>query len=82
MSNFAALCIHDITLCRKLNYQILLKTKHSSVQVRLATLDVLHKVSKQMGDLYNSIFTETAPFLAELMEGKGHFIYFYFAAKI
>jgi hypothetical protein len=26
-------------------------------------------VSKQMSDVYNSIFTETAPFLAELMEG-------------
>jgi hypothetical protein len=26
-------------------------------------------VSKKLGDIYNSIFTETAPFLAELMEG-------------
>lgn len=38
------------------------------LKVRLASLDVLTKVSKQIGDLYNSIFTETAPFLAELME--------------
>jgi hypothetical protein len=30
----------------------------------------LGAVSKKLGDIYNSIFTETAPFLAELMEGK------------
>jgi len=66
--NFAGLCSHDDVLCRKLNYQILLKTKSNSVQVRLASLAILDKVSKQMGDLYNSIFPETAPFLAELME--------------
>jgi hypothetical protein len=34
----------------------------------LASLDVLKEVSKKLGDIYNSIFTETAPFLAELME--------------
>ena len=27
-------------------------------------------VSKKLGDIYNSIFTETSPFLAELMKGK------------
>jgi hypothetical protein len=27
-------------------------------------------VSKKLGDIYNSIFTETASFLAQLMEGK------------
>jgi hypothetical protein len=33
ISNFALLCTYDVTLCKKLNYQILLKTKHSSAQV-------------------------------------------------
>ena len=39
-------------------------------KVRIASLDILKEVSKKLGDIYNSIFTETAPFLAELMEGK------------
>lgn len=33
IGNFASCCINDDTLVRKLNYQILLKTKHDSVQV-------------------------------------------------
>ena len=48
-------------------------------KVRLASLDVLGAVSKKLGDIYNSIFTETAPFLAELMEGNyQQFIIFIF----
>ena len=78
IANLAACCVHDDTLCRKFNYQILLKTKHSSVQVRLATLDVLEMFSKKVGDVYNSLLSETVPFLAELMEGKIKFYLFFF----
>jgi hypothetical protein len=76
IANLAACCVHDDTLCRKFNYQILLKTKHSSVQVRLATLDVLEMFSRKVGDVYNSLLSETVPFLAELMEGKINYILF------
>lgn len=34
IGNFASCCLNDDSLVRKFNYQILLKTKHSSVQVR------------------------------------------------
>lgn len=33
IANFASCCLNDDSLVRKFNYQILLKTKHSSVQV-------------------------------------------------
>ena len=68
VSNLAAVCAKDDSLCRKFNYQILLKTKHNSAKVRMAALDVLLMFSKKVGDIYNSYLSETAPFLAELME--------------
>lgn len=55
-------------MCRKFNYEILLKTKSSSVHVRIAALDVLNLFSKKIGDIYNSYLSESVPFLAELME--------------
>ncbi len=70
VANMGVCCLNDETSCRKLNYHILLKTKHSSVQVRLAALDLLSLFSKKIGDIYNSYLGETVPFLAELMEGK------------
>lgn len=70
IANLASVCVQDDVLCRKFNYQILMKTKSSSVQVRLATLNVLNLFSKKIGDIYNSYLSETVPFLAELMEGK------------
>ncbi len=69
IANLATCCVQDDALSRKFNYQILLKTKSSSVQVRLATLNVLNLFSKKIGDIYNSYLSETVPFLAELMEG-------------
>ncbi len=70
VANMGACCLNDDASCRKLNYHILLKTKHNSVQVRLAALDLLSLFSKKIGDVYNSYLGETVPFLAELMEGK------------
>ena len=34
IGNFASCCTNDDSLIRKFNYQILLKTKHNSVQVK------------------------------------------------
>lgn len=70
IGNFASCCLNDDALVRKFNYQVLLKTKSSSPQVRLATMDVLNVFSKKIGDIYNSYLPETVPFLAELMEGN------------
>lgn len=45
IKNFAGLCANDDTLCRKLNYQILLKTKHNSVQVSFKYLFFSTRIS-------------------------------------
>ena len=68
IANLAYCVVNDEGLLRKFNYQLLLKTKHNSVQVRLAALDVLSMFCKKVGDVYNSFLSETVPFLAELME--------------
>lgn len=75
IANLGACCANDDVMCRRLNYHLLLKTKSSSVQVRLATLDVLNMFTKKVGDLYNSYVGETIPFLAELMEGTNIFLF-------
>jgi U3 small nucleolar RNA-associated protein 10 len=81
VANMGACCVNDEAACRKLNYHLLLKTKHSSVQVRLAALDVLSLFSRKIGDVYNSYLGETVPFLAELMEGKCICYSFFFLIK-
>ncbi|RNA28958.1 HEAT repeat-containing 1 [Brachionus plicatilis] len=68
IANLAYCVVNDEGLLRKFNYQLLLKTKHNSVQVRLAALDVLNMFCKRVGDVYNAFLSETVPFLAELME--------------
>lgn len=45
--NFAALCSHDDILCRKLNYQILLKTKSNSVQVNFQKFGIYREKFKE-----------------------------------
>ncbi|KAK6179629.1 hypothetical protein SNE40_011943 [Patella caerulea] len=63
-----AVAAHDDSLWRKLNYQILLKTRHSSKTVRMATLEVVDEFHKKLGEDFMSLLPETIPFLAELME--------------
>ena len=44
IANLASCCTQEDTLCRKFNYQILLKTKHSSVQVSFSSVNLRQKV--------------------------------------
>ena len=39
IANLASCCVHDDTLCRKFNYQILLKTKSNSSKVKILILN-------------------------------------------
>ncbi|KAG8229733.1 hypothetical protein J437_LFUL007908, partial [Ladona fulva] len=60
----------DDSLWKQLNYQILLKTRHSNPQVRLAGLATLLELGKQLGEDFLPLLPETVPFLAELMEDE------------
>ncbi|XP_071799913.1 HEAT repeat-containing protein 1-like [Asterias amurensis] len=60
----------DSSTWQPLNYQVLLKTRHSSPKVRFAALTVLQELHKKLAEDYLSLLPETIPFLAELMEDE------------
>ncbi|XP_056020027.1 HEAT repeat-containing protein 1-like isoform X2 [Ostrea edulis] len=60
----------DDSLWKTLNYQILLKTRHSSPEVRYAALIAVDEFHKKLSEDYMALLPETIPFLAELMEDE------------
>ncbi|XP_034311475.2 HEAT repeat-containing protein 1 [Magallana gigas] len=60
----------DDSLWKTLNYQILLKTRHTSPQVRYAALIAVDEFHKRLSEDYMPLLPETIPFLAELMEDE------------
>ncbi|XP_053709149.1 HEAT repeat-containing protein 1 isoform X2 [Synchiropus splendidus] len=65
-----AVSLTDDSHWKTLNYQILLKTRHSHSQVRLSALASLMEVAGQLKENYMVLLPETIPFLAELMEDE------------
>lgn len=62
--------VSDNALWKKLNYQILLKTRDDSPVVRFAAIQVIREVVVVMGDNYLVLLAESIPFLAEVMEDE------------
>ncbi|XP_069708454.1 HEAT repeat-containing protein 1 isoform X1 [Phaenicophaeus curvirostris] len=60
----------DDSLWKPLNYQILLKMRHSSAKVRFAALLTLVEVAQKLKENYLVLLPESIPFLAELMEDE------------
>ncbi|XP_030256863.1 HEAT repeat-containing protein 1-like [Sparus aurata] len=60
----------DDTQWKTLNYQILLKTRHTDSKVRFSSLLVLMEVASKLKQNYVVLLPETIPFLAEFMEGQ------------
>ncbi|NXK24135.1 HEAT1 protein, partial [Arenaria interpres] len=60
----------DDSLWKPLNYQILLKMRHSSAKVRFAALLALVEVAQKLKENYLVLLPESIPFLAELMEDE------------
>ncbi|RZF32205.1 hypothetical protein LSTR_LSTR004068 [Laodelphax striatellus] len=65
-----AKCLSDDSLWKKFNYEILLKTQHENVKVRLAAVKAVCEVAKKLGDSYLPLLPESIPFLAELLEDE------------
>ncbi|XP_041671630.1 HEAT repeat-containing protein 1 isoform X1 [Cheilinus undulatus] len=65
-----AVALSDDALWKMLNYQILLKTRHSDAEVRFSSLLVLMEVASKLKENYMVLLPETIPFLAELMEDE------------
>ncbi|NXG82015.1 HEAT1 protein, partial [Stercorarius parasiticus] len=60
----------DDSLWKPLNYQILLKMRHTSSKVRFAALLALVEVAQKLKENYLVLLPESIPFLAELMEDE------------
>lgn len=67
--NFAVATAND-ALWKQMNYQILLKMRHTSPKIRLIALECLTGVAKRLGEDFLPLLPETIPFLAELLEDE------------
>ncbi|XP_072906670.1 HEAT repeat-containing protein 1 [Hemitrygon akajei] len=65
-----SVAVADDSLWKPLNYQILLKTRHSSPKVRYSALVMLLKLAGKLKENYMVLLPETIPFLAELLEDE------------
>nr|XP_046233291.1 HEAT repeat-containing protein 1 isoform X2 [Scatophagus argus] len=65
-----AVALADDTQWKTLNYQILLKTRHTDSKVRFSSLLMLLEVASKLKENYMVLLPETIPFLAELMEDE------------
>ncbi|XP_028989805.1 HEAT repeat-containing protein 1 [Betta splendens] len=63
-----SVALADDAQWKTLNYQVLLKTRHSSAKVRFSALLVLMELASKLKENYMVLLPETIPFLAELME--------------
>lgn len=58
----------DDSLWKRLNHSILLKTRHSSPEVRIIGLRTTCAIAAKLGEDFMPLLPETVPFLAELLE--------------
>uniref|UniRef100_A0A8C0H3C4 HEAT repeat-containing protein 1 n=1 Tax=Chelonoidis abingdonii TaxID=106734 RepID=A0A8C0H3C4_CHEAB len=65
-----SIAVADDSLWKPLNYQILLKTRHTSPKVRFAALLTLVELAGKLKENYMVLLPESIPFLAELMEDE------------
>eukprot|EP00061_Rhincodon_typus_P015411 g43064.t1 len=65
-----SVAIGDDSVWKPLNYQILLKTRHSSPKVRFSALIMLLELASKLKENYMLLLPETIPFLAELLEDE------------
>lgn len=65
-----ALVTNDDTLWKQLNYQILMKTRNNSSEIRIFALQSCVELAQKFGEDYMPMLPETIPFLAELLEDE------------
>ncbi|XP_067901387.1 HEAT repeat-containing protein 1 [Heterodontus francisci] len=65
-----SVAVADDSVWKPLNYQILLKTRHSSPNVRFSALIMLLELASKLKENYMALLPETIPFLAELLEDE------------
>lgn len=64
------LATNDDTLWKQLNYQILMKTRNNSAEIRMFAMQACVELAQKFGEDYMPLLPETIPFLAELLEDE------------
>lgn len=67
-----AVAASDDILWKQLNYQVLLKTRSDTPEVRILGLKISVDVAKKLADDFEPLIPETIPFLSELLEDDNH----------
>ncbi|KAF3704004.1 HEAT repeat-containing protein 1 Protein BAP28 [Channa argus] len=65
-----SVALADDSQWKTLNYQVLLKTRHTDAKVRFSALLMLMELAAKLKENYMVLLPETIPFLAELMEDE------------
>lgn len=65
-----ALVTHNDTLWKRLNYQILLKTRNNNPEIRIAAINCCVQMAQKLGEQFIPLLPETVPFIAELFEDE------------
>lgn len=65
-----AVAANDDTLWKQLNYQILLKTRSPTAEIRLFAVGSCVEVAKKLGNDFLPLLPETIPFFAEMLEDE------------
>lgn len=61
---------NDDSAWKQLNYQILLKSRHSASAIRLLAVGACVELAKRLNDDYLPLLPETIPFFAEMLEDE------------
>jgi len=62
--------INNDNMWQKLNYALLMKTRSSKVETRMAVLTVIEHMFDGMRERYLVILNDTIPFISELLEDE------------
>jgi U3 small nucleolar RNA-associated protein 10 len=62
----------DDVLRKQLNYQVLLKTRSESPEIRIYSLHICVEIAKKITDNFEPLIPETIPFLSETLEDENY----------
>lgn len=62
--------INNDDMWKKINYDILMKTRNSQPQVRLGAFKVIEHLFERIGERFLILLNDTLPFLSEGMEDE------------
>ena len=62
--------INNDDMWKKINYDLLMHTRNSSIQIRLGAFKIVHNLFERIGERYLILLNDTLPFLSEGLEDE------------